>query len=108
MALSFGRWRPRHLLLAWLAYWLVLLVTIMRPALVNVIAGISSPGGHGSISANMSDGVVSLIVKADAATWTGSASLTSIALWIAGPPLLLFAIWMATRTRPAAARERIS
>jgi hypothetical protein len=107
MAFSLGNWRPRHLLLSWVAYWLLLLATIMRPALVNVISAITAPDGHGTISANMADGVVSLLVKSDAATWTGSASLTSIALWIAGPPLLLFALWMATRTRATPVRERL-
>lgn len=108
MAFSLSRWRPRHLLLAWVAYWLVLLATVMRPALMNVIAGITAPDGHGTISASVANGVASLSVNADALAWTGSASLTSIALWIAGPPLLLWALWLVTRPRPVAARERIS
>jgi hypothetical protein len=107
MAFSLGRWRPRHLLLAWVAYWLVLLATVMRPALLNVMSALTAPDGHGSISASMANGVASLSVKADALVWTGSASLTSIALWIAGPPLLLWALWVAARPRPVAARERV-
>ena len=108
MAFSLSRWRPRHLLLAWVAYWLVLLVTLLRPALLHVLTAVSAPDGHGTINASVTDGMFNLAVKSDAVAWSGSASFTSIALWIAGPPLLLWAIWVATRSRPVAARERIS
>jgi hypothetical protein len=108
MAFSLSRWRPRHLLLAWVAYWLLLLATVVRPALQHALTAIAAPEGHGTISASMANGVLSLIVKSDGASWTGAASLSSIALWIAGPPLILWALWAATRSHPAAARERIS
>jgi hypothetical protein len=58
------------------------------------------------MSAGMANAVLTFSVKTDALVWTGSASLTSIAFWVAVPPLLLWALWMATRTRPVAARER--
>jgi hypothetical protein len=108
MAFTLSGWRPRHLLLAWGAYWLVLLATVVRPALRHALAAVSAPDGHGSISANMANGVLNLVVKSNDVSWTGSASLLSIALWFAGPPLLLWAIWAATRSHPVAARERIS
>jgi hypothetical protein len=106
MALSLRRWRPRHLLLAWVAYWLVLIATVARPPLVAALAALSAPEGHGSMSAGMANAVLTFSVKTDALAWTGSASLTSIAFWVAAPPLLLWALWMATRMRPVAARER--
>ena len=34
--------------------------------------------------------------------WTGSASLMSIVLWLCGPPLLLWLLWLVTRRAPAA------
>jgi len=106
MALSLSGWRPRHLMLAWAAYWLVLLATVARPPLVAALSALSAPEGHGTMNASMANSVLTFSVKTDVLSWTGSASLTSIAFWIAVPPLLLWALWMATRTRPVAARER--
>ena len=107
MALSLSRWQPRHLLLAWAAYWLVLVASVARPALWAAIRALSAPDGHGTMSASMDSGMLTFKVSTDALVYTGSASLTSIALWIAGPPLVLWMLWLATRTRPMAARERM-
>ena len=107
MALSLNRWRPRHLLLAWIAYWIVLVATVARPGLFAALRALSAPAGHGTMSASMDNLLFSLTVKSDAAVWSGSASLLSIALWVAGPPLLLWLLWLVTRTSPVAApRER--
>jgi len=108
MAFSLSRWRPRHLLFAWAAYWIILLATFMGSALRTALFAISAPNGHGTISVNMGDGVLSILAKSDTMTYTSSASLLSIALWVAGPPLLLFVLWAATRSSPAAAHERVS
>ena len=106
MALSLSRWRPRHLLLAWVAYWLVLIATLARPPLVAALRALSAPDGHGTMNASMANSMLTFTVKTDTLSWSGSASLTSIAFWIAVPPLVLWALWMATRTRPIAAHER--
>ena len=108
MPFSLSRWRPRHLLLAWGAYWIALLAISSASALRAALAATSAPDGHGSISVNMANGVLTLLAKSDTSTYTGSASLLSIALWVAGPPLLLFVLWAATRSSPAAAHERVS
>ncbi|HEV7992646.1 MAG TPA: hypothetical protein VGP25_12530 [Gemmatimonadaceae bacterium] len=108
MSFSLSRWRPRHLFLAWIAYWIVLLAASLGTAVRHALIAVAAPEGHGSIGVSMNDGVLSLLVKSDTLTYTTSASLLSIALWIAGPPLLLWALWVATRTHPAAARERVS
>ena len=106
MAFSLSRWRPRHLLLAWVAYWLVLIGTLARPPLVAALRALSAPDGHGTMSAGMANSIVTLSIKTDTLSWSGSASLTTIAFWVAVPPLVLWALWMATRTRPVAAHER--
>jgi len=38
-------------------------------------------------------------------TWSRTMSLTAMALWFAGPPLLLFIVWLVTRRAPVAERE---
>ena len=48
------------------------------------------PPNHGSISASLQNTLLQLTVAKDnVPLWTGSASLGVIALWVAGPPLLL-------------------
>ena len=106
MGFSLSRWRLPHLIGAWLAYWLVLLVTGGTPLASPIVHALSGPSGTGSISAAVGNGLVSLTVKAGATSVLASATFLSIALWIAGPPLLLWALWIATRSRPVA-RERV-
>ena len=95
MALSLRGWRPRQLLLSWVVYWIVaLLVAIWRVT--------SDPDAHGSISAGVTDGLFTMTVsEPTGVVWQGSASMMSILLWFAGPPLLLFLLWLAVRPRAA-------
>ena len=99
------RWRAKHLLLAWVVYWLLLVIVGLSPALAVVVKALNAPKGLGSIGANVGNGVASLTVSSAAQVWTGSISLTALALWIAGPPLLLWLLWLVTRREPASARE---
>lgn len=95
--LSIRQWRSRHLLRAWLAYWVTLTGVALGPA-IAAIARVSGPSGKGSASAGFGDGGFNLVVtNANGPTWSGSASLTSIAFWLAGPPLVMWAIWLLTR-----------
>jgi hypothetical protein len=85
--LSIRRWRAAHLFGSWIAYWILLIAyTAWRPLLefwrIN-----RTPGGHGSVS------------------YTYSGSPLRAALWIAGPPLALFLLWIATRTRESRQRH---
>jgi len=98
--LSLSRWRPRHLLLAWAAYWLVLLVVTLGPAVVAALRLTSDPNAHGNISANFGDSRFSLTIARDATTiWQGSAHVITIALWVGIPPLVLWALWVSRRSR---------
>ena len=99
------RWRAKHLLLAWVVYWVLLVIVGLSPALALIVRALNAPKGLGSIGANVGNGIASLTVSSTAQTWTGSVSLTSLALWIAGPPLLLWLLWLVTRRAPASARD---
>ena len=99
------RWRAKHLLLAWMVYWLLLVIVGLSPALSVIVRALNAPKGLGSISANVGNGIASLTVSSASQVWTGSVSLTALALWIAGPPLLLWLVWLVTRRDPASARE---
>jgi hypothetical protein len=99
------RWRPRHLLASWLAYWLLLIVVTLGGAILAAWRVTHLPDGHGNISANFGDGVFSLIVSEGTKTiWQGSASLISIALLVAGPPLLLWFLRILSQRRQPVSR----
>ena len=99
------RWQAKHLLLAWAAYWILLVLVVLRPAIAMVLRALNAPKGLGSINAGVADGMATLTVVASGVTWSGTSSLTSLALWIAGPPLLLWLVWLVTRRAPAPAPE---
>lgn len=95
------RWQAKHLLLAWGVYWIVLVVVSLRSALATAARALRAPNGLGSISASVDNGIANLHVTASGRTWTGSTSLTTMALWLAGPPLLLWLVWFVTRRAPS-------
>ena len=99
------RWRAKHLLLAWGAYWIVLVIVSLRSALAAAARALRAPDGLGSISASVDNGMANLHVTANGQTWTGSTSLTAMALWLAGPPLVLWLVWFVTRRAPAPVSE---
>ena len=100
MRFSFRRWRPRHLLLAWSAYWVGLVIVKLWPAIVAGWRMSQQPGSHGSANASMTDGILSAnIVEAGHTTWAGSISVLTLAFLVAVPPLLLWLAWLADSSR---------
>jgi hypothetical protein len=79
--LPLRQWRAAHLFRAWLVYWVGLLAVAAWRPLVEYWRITRSPTGHGSVG------------------YTYSGGMLPLALWIAGPPLVVFAIWLATRSR---------
>jgi hypothetical protein len=97
MLWSLSRWRPRHLLISWLTYWVGLAGVTLGPAIPAILRA-TSADGKGSINARYGDNGINVTILADGATaWSGAASLTTIALWIVGPPLLLWLVWFVRR-----------
>lgn len=100
MRLSFRRWRPRHLLLAWSAYWVGLVLVKLGPAIVAGWRLSQQAGGHGSVNASMTDGILSAnIIEGGHTTWAGSISVLTLAFLAAVPPLLLWLAWLADSSR---------
>ena len=96
-----ARWRPYQLLLAWTAYWVLLLAATLGPALPAILRATSGKGNHGEINASFGDAGFSLAVKEmDRVTWSGSIHLLPAALWVALPPLALWILWLRARSRP--------
>jgi len=100
------RWRARHLLVAWIVYWVALIVVSLHSALAAVARALTAPHNTASIGASVENGNFILKVTTSGETWTGTTSLTAMALWFAGPPILLFLVWLATRRAPVADPQR--
>ena len=106
MAFSLSRWKAKHLLGAWAVYWIALVLVKLGPAIVAALRVMNAPEGeHGSINAGMGDGAFNLSVVGKGVHWAGSASVMSVVLWLCGPPLVLWLLWLVTRGAPAPARE---
>jgi hypothetical protein len=105
VAFSLSRWRAKHLLGAWAIYWIGLLLVTLGSGLFAALRVMNGAQEHGNINVSMNDGTLSATVVGDAVHWTGSASLMSIVLWLAVPPLLLWLLWLVTRRAPAGARD---
>ena len=104
--LSLRRWRPFHLFLSWLAYWVTLGVVTMGPGLLAAWHATREPA-DGTISASFNDGIGTFSVIRDGiTTYTASAGLGTIALWFVGPPVLLWVAWLASRPRRGAAEKQ--
>ena len=104
MKLSLRSWRARHLLAAWCAYWSGLAVITLWPAIAAGWRISQQIHGQGSVSGSFGDnGISAIISESGKTTWTGSISVVHLALLIAGPPLVLWMIWLmrASRTNNA-------
>jgi hypothetical protein len=99
---------PKHLLLAWGVYWVGLVLSVVGPA-IPALWRVTRPDAHGSASASIRDGVLTLMVADGSSTvWTRAIGLATIAISVAAPPLVLWAFWLRSQRnrRPPVAGER--
>jgi len=99
--LTLPEWRPRHLLAAWIAYWILLLLGWLAPA-IPMLFRLSRPGGHGTASIAANDGVLSAVIAAGGQTWTRAVGYGTLTALVVLPPLLLWLLWVAVRPRRVA------
>lgn len=89
------RWSPRRLLAVWGGYWIGLAVVALGPAANAFLTLARERTGKLSVSAGFDDSMLSLSVIRDGiAAWTGSISSVMLALWVAGPPLVVWVLWL--------------
>jgi hypothetical protein len=97
---SLRRWRPRHLLIAWIAYWIAFAVVGLGPAVPAILRATRAGNGQGTISLSFANGLLELVVKVRGiTTWSGSSHLLPLVLWLVVPPVLLWLAWLSTRRR---------
>jgi hypothetical protein len=101
MKLSLRRWKPGQLLLAWATYWAGLAGVALSPAIGATWRATHLPDGHGSVSAGFDNANLTYTVIEDGVkTFVGTTSVTTALLWVVGPPLLLWLLWLFVRERP--------
>jgi hypothetical protein len=99
-----SNWRPRHLVGAWSAYWLGLGVVTLGDAVAAIWRVTHAASGGASVALSYGEGLITLLTSLhDQPVWTGSVSPTTFALAVAGPPLLLWLAWLASR--PSRSRD---
>ena len=102
------RFRVRNLLLSWMSYWLALIVVGLSPAAVAIWRMSQLPHGGGTVNAGVNDGVVTANVLQNGVTsWSGSISLLGLALLIALPPLVMWAVSLLASARTINAENAI-
>jgi hypothetical protein len=108
MELSLRRWKPSQLLLGWAAYWAGLIGATLSPAIAATWRATHLPDGHGSVSAGFDNATLTYTVIEDGVkTWVGATSMTTALLWVVGPPLLLWLVWLIVRERPTDALRSV-
>jgi hypothetical protein len=101
------RWRARHLLTTWIAYWALLALFALGPAALAFQRVSAKPHGKLSVSAGFENDDLYLTVSDAAATaWHGTIPFFAAVLWVVLPPLLLWILWVALRPRPEEVRVR--
>ena len=109
MELSLRRWKPGQLLLGWAAYWAGLVGVTLSPAIAATWRATHLPDGHGSVSASFDNANLSYtVIENGVKTWVGTTSITTALLWVVGPPLLLWLVWLIVRERPDTARRSLA
>lgn len=95
MPFSFDRWRRGLFLLGCAGYWTLLAVVLLGPPIIAGWRVTRPEAGHGVINGSL-DGSMIHVTMSSAHTipWSGSISLGALALWVLGPPLVL---WLALR-----------
>lgn len=96
MKFSIREWRPAHLFGAWVSYWVILAgVTLARP--LRLLSQLRGGNAHGTASAHFDNALLTVHVEVGRQVWEASAHLGTICGWLAGPPLVIWAVYMATR-----------
>jgi hypothetical protein len=96
--------RFRLLLGSWGTYWLLLAAFGLGPLALAVLRATSAPENTSSVNASYSNGVLSInVVNQGTTTYIGSIHFLTLALWVAGPPLLA---WLAFLVRGRRELER--
>jgi hypothetical protein len=93
-------WSAGKLFASWIAYWVVLIAVGLGPASAAIWRVSRAAGEKGSVALSFGDGVFSLkAINAGATVYSGSIHVLPLTLLVAGPPLLIWLAWFASRSK---------
>lgn len=94
MRSPFARWKVRHLVASWVGYWAVLAAATLTPAAI-ALWKVSRDGAKGSANVSLGDaGLHAIISTATSTLWETTVPVTTVALALAAPPLVLWVCWL--------------
>jgi hypothetical protein len=94
-----ARWKVRHVVGSWFAYWAVLAAATLTPAAITIWK-VSRDGAKGDASLALGDGGLHAHVSGPGVTtWDHTIALTTVVLTVVGPPLLLWVCWVLSASR---------
>jgi len=109
MELSLRRWKPSQLLLSWSAYWAGLIGVTMGPAIRATWKATRLPDGHGTVNAMFDKGMLKYeVIESGVTTISNTAPLSTVMLWLIGPPLALWLVWLLVRERPSTRQAAVA
>jgi hypothetical protein len=83
-----------------IAYWVVAAAVKLGPAALAIYRATQGPKGSSSVNASFGNGGVSLnVIERGAPAYAASASLLTIAAWVALPPLIGWVAWAVLRKK---------
>jgi hypothetical protein len=91
------KWRLRHLLISWFAYWAAIVTVKLGSAIAAASTATSGPDdGLSSMGFNWSSGAgLHLeIQRAGETLWAGTTTIAAVVGWAVIPPLILWIIWL--------------
>ncbi|HEV8215244.1 MAG TPA: hypothetical protein VGP95_05400 [Gemmatimonadaceae bacterium] len=93
-------WSAGKLFTSWIAYWILLLAIGLAPAIGPIWRATHAEPDKGSLNMSFgSDGFSLNVLKDGATLYSASIHLLPLALLVAGPPLLLWLLWVASRSK---------
>ena len=93
-------WSAGKLFVSWIAYWALLIAIGLGPAIGAIWRVSRGAKDQGSAALSFGDGVFSLkVTNIGATTYSGSIHVLPLTLLVAGPPLLLWLLWVASRSK---------
>src|SRR4051812_31193111 len=94
-----SKWKLRSLLASWVAWWLVLILWGIWPA-IGPIWRVSRPDARGNASVSFGDGGFhAAITEAGGTAWQGDISFLKLVLLAGIPPIILWILWQRAQKR---------
>ena len=93
-------WSAGKLFASWVGYWILLFVVGLGPGIAAILQATRAGPDKGSVNLSFgSDGFSLNVLKAGATIYAGSIHLLPLVLLVAGPPLVLWILWFASRSK---------